>query len=263
MRVIFASAITVVLAIVSLLVIRNSRLAGGYDRAARQQWLSPYVHVIHLERISVVNDPVLGARRKVGKFTVYDSDLGPTENPRAQVETRADLTLGTEFWAGWSTLFPSDWPKMLPCGVGGWLTFESVYGPPYEDSSPVHLGMRGCSGNIVLQRNVTYGWDVPWEMPIPRGSWIDFVIHEKLSTDPAVGFVELYVNSGTGWRQQELGGKLRLYMRTLDGSNDAGPNSMRLELYRLRNMFPTLTLYHADHKIGASFAAVAPRSYGS
>jgi hypothetical protein len=232
-----------------------------FDSAIGTGNLSAYPTVIHPERISIEDDPILGSARKAMKFTVYDSDTGPTEDPRAQVETPASLTSGQEFWAGWSTLFPSDWPS-LPCGVGAWLTVESVYGKPYSDASPVHLGMRGCSGALTWQRNSTYGWDIPWEVPITRGKWMDFTIHERLSQDASVGFVEIYLNTGSGWQQQKLNGQPRLYMKTLDSSNYIGPNDMHLELYRMKGMFDKLSVYHAAHKIGTSFSAVAPHSYG-
>ena len=54
-----------------------------------------------------MDDPVLGAARKVARFTVDDEDTGPTENPAgADRDVSSTLSAGGEYWLGWSTLFP-------------------------------------------------------------------------------------------------------------------------------------------------------------
>lgn len=212
---------------------------------------------INAERISIVDDPVLGSARKVAKFRVFDGDTGPTPNPRAQLEGPANLVRGGEYWMGWSTYFPRNFPA-LP--RGGWLAFESIYGAPARDSGPMTATVSGSE--IRYQRNASYRYDLPWRMPVLRGRWVDFAWRVKLSSSARVGFVEIHVNSGGGWRQQVLAGRSRLYMRTLDSSNGARPNSFRLNNYRRRGMFRALSIYHASPKIGTTFRAVAPSSYG-
>jgi hypothetical protein len=211
---------------------------------------------INEKAISVVDDPILGSKRKVAKFTVHDNDMGPGENPRAQIEGPANLVPGGEYWAGWSTLLPADFPT-IPSG--GWLTLQSIYGAPFAGAGP--LGTRLGANELQFQRNATYNWDLPWRQTIQRGRWTDFVYHVKLSPDPTVGFVELYLNTGNGWAQQTLGGQNRLYMKTLDSTNGAGPNSFRVNNYRKQGMFDVATLYHATPKVGTSFDAVAPNSH--
>lgn len=210
---------------------------------------------INQEDISVVDDPILGSRRKVAKFTVHD-DMGAGRNPRAQIEGPANLVRGGEYWVGWSTLLPSDFP-IIPSG--GWFTFQSIYGAPFAGAGP--LGTRLGGNQFQFQRNANYDWDLPWHQTIQPGRWTDFVYHVKLSPDPTVGFVEIYLNTGKGWAQQTLAGQKRLYMKTLDSSNHTGPNSFRVTSYRKQGMFYVTTLYHAAPKVGPSFNAVAPSSY--
>jgi hypothetical protein len=50
-------------------------------------------------------------------------------------------------------------------------------------------------------------------------------------------------------------------MQTVDGSNGAGPNYSKLQLYYNDDAWPEATVYFADHRIGTTFDAVAPRSY--
>jgi hypothetical protein len=71
-----------------------------FDADVEHRGLSAYAHVIHGERIAVVDDPVLGSRRKVMQFTVEDGDIGPTADPRAQVETPKAFHDGDELWIG-------------------------------------------------------------------------------------------------------------------------------------------------------------------
>jgi len=216
--------------------------------------LADYGEVIHGERIAIVDDPA-GLARKAARFEVQDSDVGPTDNPRAQIGSTLELAEGRDVWIGWSTMFPREFPESVP----GWLTFASTYGPPAEGPGPIAFGVRG--NEIRWQRNETYDYDVPWRMPLVRGRWIDFVVHERLAHDSR-GSVELWVNAGEGWRRQLLSGRRRLEMRTLDSSNGEGTNHHRLSNYRQRGMFEQVTLLHASHRLGTGFHAVAPRSYG-
>jgi hypothetical protein len=233
-----------------------------FDADVARAGLGNYASVVNGHRIDVVDDPVLGSRRQVMRFTVRAEDDQLTGNPRAQVETPRVHGEGDEVWVGWSTLFPSGFPRSLPAGGQSWLTFSEFYGPPYQGASPVHMGMRSGAPSITYQRNQTYAWDIPWERPLRTGVWYDFVMHVKLSSNASEGFVEYYVNDGSGWQQQQLGGAARLHMRTLDSSNGAGDNYHKLALYYSQGMYDSLTLYHAEHRVGTSFSAVAPHSHG-
>jgi hypothetical protein len=232
--------------------------AGGVEWDANlDQGLRNYRRVTNPERVQVVDDPT-GRNRKVAKLTVFDRDKGPTtSDPRANLATPNLFGQGDERWIGWSTLFPT---SGFPASVPGWLVFEAVYGPPHRGPGPQHFMVRG--DEIVYERNDSYDFDRPWRMPLVRGRWIDFVLHQRMSSDPEQGFLELWINTGEGWRQQEFYGQKRLQMRTMDRSNAGGDNSHSLGLYRDKGILGAATVYHASHKIGRSFAAVAPRSYG-
>jgi hypothetical protein len=45
-------------------------------------------------------------------------------------------------------------------------------------------------------------------------------------------------------------------METMDSSNNAKPNSLYLQSYRKRGMFPSLTIYHGPLRIGTTRASV-------
>jgi hypothetical protein len=80
--------------------------------------------------------------------------------------------------------------------------------------------------------------------------------------EPLVGFREQWVNTGAGFvKQTWADGTTRLQMKTVDRSNNRGPNHSKLQLYYNDDAWPKATVYFADHRIGTSFDAVAPRSY--
>ncbi len=187
----------------------------------------------------------------------HNTDTALTSNPRTQVGSPRVMQVGQEYWLGFGLYLNSEWE---PVPAGGFVTFAEVFGPPYGGSSPLRLGIHGS--NISLNRNFMYGSDRPWLMSLIKEQWLDFAFRFKLSTDPAVGFYEIYLNTGAGWQQQLLGGQQRLYFATVDTTNNGGANSSHLKNYREANMWPDVkTCYFAGHRIGASLASVDPRSY--
>jgi hypothetical protein len=250
---------------------RRARASARVFSARFSNGLREYPHRIHRERIRVVDDPVLGSARKVLRFQVRQTDTGPTEDPRAQLETPFDFREGQDRFFGFSLLFPDDFPSELP--ERAWVTLgEQAYGPNYRGaggtSIRVHNGVDGGEAELRWQRNGSYGWDIPWRGPKISeitGRWVDLVQRIKLHRDPTMGFVELWMNTGSGWRRQTLGGRNRLYMSTYDAANGGGPNNSRLSLYYRSDIPGPLTLFHGHHRIATAgegaFKAVAPRSY--
>jgi hypothetical protein len=59
---------------------------------------------------------------------------------------------------------------------------------------------------LYYRRGAEYGFDQPWEMPLLKGRWIDFVFHVRMSKRRA-GFREQWVNVGTGWKRSLFDGK--------------------------------------------------------
>ncbi len=224
--------------------------------------LAAYASTHNANRVSIVDDPVLGDRRKVTRFTVYDSDDQLTGNPRAQLETAKFWQAGQEHYVGMSFYFPQDFPMQQD--TKQWLNLGEVYGPPYAGASPNGLFVKRVStgGQVIAwQRNGQYGWDRPFELPLVKGRWHDLVFRIKLSSDPQVGFWEAWANTGGGWQRLKLKGMDRLYSQTIDPSNNGGGNYHKLAHYRSKGMWPVATHFAADHRIGSSFEAVAPRSY--
>ena len=233
--------------------------------------LSEFPEQIHPERIEVVDDPVLGSERSVLRFEVHNEDTGPTENPRAQLETPFDFEEGDDRYSGFSYLFPEEFPTELPSEA--WVALGSIaYGPPFDGAGPLSIRVQnspnGEGAELRWQRNDTYDNDIAWTGPKIadiQGRWVDFVFRAKLHRDPDEGFVELWMNTGDGWERQELNGERHLEMNTYDDSNDGGANNTRIGLYYRQDIDGPLTMYQGPLKIAAAgkgaFDMVAPRSY--
>jgi hypothetical protein len=238
-----------------------------FDADVARRGLSAYASSQNAQRITVVDDPVLGAARKVLKFTVHESDNQLTGNPRAQVETAQVFREGQDIYVGWSAYYPGDWPAALPSG--GWITQAEIYGPPYAGGAPVRIGAQNGTTRPALV--LTNGATVPWRSTATagdggprRGIWYDFVLRERLSRNAADAVVELWLNTGQGWQKQQLSGQETLHVPTVTSANGQGANYSALKLYYAAGMhLPNpLTVYYADHRVATSFAAAAPRSYG-
>jgi hypothetical protein len=117
------------------------------------------------------------------------------------------------------------------------------------------------ANKLFYRRGAEYGFDQPWEMPLLKGRWIDFVFHVRMSKRRATGFREQWVNVGTGWKRSLFDGKDHLRMQTMTRANAGGPNHSKVSLYYRRGSFDEASVYFAAHKIGTSFQAVAPRSH--
>jgi hypothetical protein len=202
-------------------------------------------------------DPA-GEGRVAFKLTVGDGDvypLPPTENPRAQLLSPAILEPGSEFWWRSSFYLPAEFPSSVP----GWLTvLEGPYGAPYAGTPPWHIEING--EGIRWQRNSTYGWDIPWEMPLVRNRWVDVLLHCRFATD---GWVEMWVDGEpiTFFRDgadnpNQVPPTTRLEMRTMDASNDGGPNFAAVQSYREAGMFGSVTLYQGPMLLGETRSSV-------
>ena len=234
-----------------------------FDPDIAHRGLSAYGQVVNPQDITVMDDPILGAGRRVMKMTVRNSDTGGlTGNPRAQVATPEMFAAGSDVYAGWSSMFPTGFPDgSLP--NSGWITLSEFYGPPYSGGSPFSIGETGAAGGIsAMTHPPNTSWQTAWQVnPVRHNRWYDFVVHEQLSTGTD-GFVEVYVNDGSGWRQTLVNGQLRYGMITMTGANGGGPNYHKLALYYDQSIAGQLTVYHTGQKIGTSFDVVAPHSYG-
>jgi hypothetical protein len=210
--------------------------------------------------VTVVNNPVREGNY-AAKFTVDDTSTKancpavPTEDPRAQVISPRLFGEGDDCYIAFSTYFPSEFPTISK----GWMQVAEIYGPPFGGSPSIGIGVEG--DRLVLHRGPTNNWEAVWKegSDIPKGTgWEDIVLHVKFSTDPTVGFVEVWHN---GVKQTLGNGSQRMYYDTLiPGINWDGSTPNRLILNQYRGLSPALgpiTLYHDAARVGTTYDSVA------
>jgi hypothetical protein len=207
--------------------------------------------------VTEVPDPA-GSGFPVFKMTVKNSDvypITPTADPRAQLTSPAIINTGEEFWWSGKFFLPSDFPASVP----GWLTvMEGPYGRPFDGTPPWHIEVNGSS--LRWQRNDTYHWDIPWQVPLIKNSWVSVMVHERFGAD---GWVEMWVNGqqstffGSGsYNPNHEATTTRLAMATRDHSNDESGNFTVIQSYRKAGMFDTVSLFQGPMTIGKTRASV-------
>jgi Polysaccharide lyase len=209
------------------------------------------------DAVGEVSDPA-GSGQSVLKMTVDNSDVAPvtpTSDPRAQLLSPSIINDGDEFWWSGEFFLPEDFPTSVP----GWLTvMEGPYGRPFDGTPPWHIEVNGQ--HIQWQRNDSYDWDIPWQMPLVRNQWISVVVHERFAND---GWVEMWVDGqqitffdSNSFNPNEEAATTRLPMQTRDHSNDGGPNFTVIQSYRKADMFDSVSIFQGPMAIGTSKASV-------
>lgn len=227
-------------------------LTGPRQRSRPSQLLFDGSHISDFDLVQAapnaiqeVPDPT-GSGETAMEMTVNDGDVAPitpTDNPRAQELSPPIIEAGDEFWLQTKFLIPQNFPS-----VHGWLSLVSVYGAPFEGSSPWQIEVSG--NELMWMRNGTYNWDVPWRMPLVKGSWVSVLTHERFAHD---GWVEMWID---GQQVEFFGSESRLQMQTMDSSNDAGANAAKIMQYRERGMFNTGSIYFGPLKLGTTRSSV-------
>ena len=214
--------------------------------------------VIDPSRISVVNDPFYGSKRKVMYMNVRPQDTGGlTDNPRAQVQTPMNYVSGQTVYVGLSVRFTQAiWTYFL--------TFSELYGAPYNGTSPFRLAVQG---NDIVASTTDNGIQTNlWQTSIQPNVWYDFVYCETLDSESSKGSVQVWLRKqgATAFTQIIKTTKIA----TITAANLTGPNYHKLACYYDKSNTYTdstkkthvsaVKMYLASHKVGSSFNLVAP-----
>lgn len=216
---------------------------GDFEPGNLSQW-SRDVHRQAPERIQVTQSPVRRGRY-AARFALQDGDM-VFSGERSEVlwgsSPNPTLRDGQEHYIGWSTYFPTDYPVS-----GGHQLFlqthpEGPLAPPIEmrcDEERISLYLTDPNGPSFT----------PWQVPLTRGVWHDFVLRARWSPDPSVGFVELWHNGVKVVSNQRIA--------TLDSP---GVDSyLKLGYYRPGSTAqPPGAVHHDEMRVGLSYEAVAP-----
>jgi len=179
----------------------------GHCSAGQNQWCD--LQTIRPQQIQVVTDPVAQGKYAV-RFEVKFGDVYSTYSDSRSVMTGPESlweSEGSEKWYRWQALWPQDWVGSYPKwdelsnpSARSWAGSLIVWhhdanGGVEKGSAPFYLGADDnniwlcltdqatseCRENLVLA-------------PLQRNHWHDFIMHAKWSSNPSVGYLEIWID---------------------------------------------------------------------
>jgi hypothetical protein len=189
------------------------------------------------DRLQLVTSPVAEGRYAL-KVTVKQGDnpIGASGN-RNEVVHWGNENEGTEYYYRWKVMFPADYPS-----VRTWQLFTQWHHDGCCGSPPVEFYVYGDE----MRLRLTNGADA-WTAPLARGTWHEFVFHVKWSSNPSVGFFEL-------WHNREKAVAKRYQATMYAGAT----NYLKLGLYRNSTITQTSVVYHDGFIQATQLADVLP-----
>jgi hypothetical protein len=138
-------------------------------------------------RLTVVPSPV-----REGKYALrtelHQGDIA-SNGTRNELDYMLQQGEGTDLYYSWSTMFPAEYPNVT--GSGMFQIFTQWHQAQNIGNAPPVV-MNIVADEMRLTNYITSA--VLWHAPLNRGVWHDFIVHAKWSSDPSVGFLELWYN---------------------------------------------------------------------
>jgi len=211
---------------------------GNFETGDIKQW--SHAQMVDPNRLLVVTSPVTQGRYAM-KTTVYQGDdpIDSSGNRNELVQMTNEAS-GSEYFYKWSTMFDASFPSERH-----WQLFTQWHqADDFGGSPPVEFYVYG--EEMRLNIGGSPGVQV-WQAPLVRSQWRDFLFHVKWSSDPAVGFVELY-----------LDGKLVMPKRYIATQYPGQLNYLKVGLYRDEVIAPVGIVYHDKWTMSRSIDGLLP-----
>jgi hypothetical protein len=162
------------------------------------------------------------------------------------------FTEGQDLYFGFSLRLREDYP-MDP---GKWQVLASWYSG--SGQGPLKLSTAFESDQFRLEG--PNGNTVYWRGPVVKGAWLDFVVRVKFSTDPTVGFIEVWYKrpqDSALVKQTMSNGTQRQRFATMEST--ASYSYLKAGLYRDRSFTTPSVAWFDAIRFGDSLKAAAPR----
>ena len=209
---------------------------GDFETGNLGQWTSS--QEVTPDRMQVVTSPV-----RQGKYALR-VEVRQGDDPINASGDRAELVWapvekeGNDRYYAWSTLWAQDYPS-----IKTWQAFTQWHQTGDTGTPPLEMYVNGETMYLAIGANET----VVWTHPLERGAWHDFVLHVKWSSDPGVGFVELWYD-----------GKQVLGKTTGETMYPGQDNILKQGLYRNDTISQVGVLYHDGMTVATSLEDVMP-----
>jgi len=212
---------------------------GDFETQNLSQWAS----VDGLtSRLTIVSSPVRQGSYAL-RVELRSGDIASNGNRNELVRTDAE-TEGTDRYYAWSTMFDASYPS-----ENKWQVFTQWHHSGCCGSPPLEFDVNGET--LSLARNPPPGNGATvalWSTPLVRGVWHDFVMHVIWSSNPDLGFIELWYDGS-----KVIVGKA---VQTLFPGN---VNYLKQGLYRDSSISAVGVVYHDGMTAGTTLADVAPQ----
>ncbi len=195
---------------------------GDFETGDLSQWTK--AQSVAPDRLQVVRSPVAEGRYAL-KATVKQGDdpINASGNRNELVHLSYEPE-GSEYFYRWSTMFAPSYPSAKT-----WQLFVQWHHSGSSGSPPVELVVHGEQ----MQLKVDGARRVLWTAPLERGRWHDFVMHVKWSSNPRVGFIEL-------WHD----GRLELPRTYVATQFEGQRNYLKMGLYRNASIAADGVVFH-------------------
>lgn len=144
----------------------------------------------------------IDGRANVLRFELRDGDspFGGTERTEIGdpfTNTSGDMTafIGDERWICWDMKFDSTWP--IPPSSSGWNLIWQWHQSSSSVGSPACVIEMSDDDKLYITNNDASGYVWTPIMTCVRNTWQRWIVHVKFSDNPAVGFVEVFVDGVT------------------------------------------------------------------
>ncbi|MFL5310639.1 MAG: polysaccharide lyase [Myxococcales bacterium] len=193
-------------------------------------------------RLTVVTSPVRQGSYAL-RVLVRNGDFASNGNRNELVRAEGD-TEGTDRYYAWSTMFDAAYPI-----ESKWQVFTQWHHSGCCGSPPLEFDVNGQT--LALDRNPPPGNGPTvelWSTPLVRGVWHDFVIHVIWSSNPDLGFIELWYH-----------GKKVIDGKAVQTLFPGMVNYLKQGLYRDASISADGVVYHDGMTMGTALADVAPQ----
>jgi hypothetical protein len=134
-------------------------------------------------------------RPHVYRCEVRNGDIPPFGgNERAEIAepaTMGTIEEGDELWFAFDVQFPSTFPN--PAAGSGWFIIFQWHDTTDGGGPPLTLDVDP-GGILWLANEDDANWNWSEIGPITRGAWVRYIVHAKASTNPAIGFAEVFAD---------------------------------------------------------------------
>jgi len=193
-------------------------------------------------RLTVVPSPVRQGSYAL-RVEVRSGDFASYGN-RNELVRDVPETEGMDRYYAWSTMFDASYPI-----ANTWQVFTQWHHSGCCGSPPLEFDVDGQT--LSLSRNPPPGSGSTirlWSTPLVRGVWHDFVLHVIWSSNPDLGFIELWYDAN-----KAIDGKA---VQTLFPGM---VNYLKQGLYRDSSITAVGVVYHDGMTVGTTLADVAPQ----